>query len=139
MTALVTLWAGGFLALLDDGTRVISTRGMYRAIGAANAASSAVDKTPRFLRSKSLSPFVPAGFSLSTRMPLRYHLPGNNAMAPSRARARAEHATAAAYALNHKRRRVETSQRLGERVWTRLARSLRSRALGPGQELLRDQ
>ena len=101
MTALVTLWAGGFLAMLDDGTRVISTRGMYRAIGAANAASSAVDKTPRFLRSKSLSPFVPAGFSLSTRMPLRYHLPGNNAMAPSRARARAEHATAAAYALNH--------------------------------------
>ena len=88
MTALVTLWAGGFLAMLDDGTRVISHRGLYRLLGLSErAAGRRADKNPRFLGSKALSPFVSAALLAPTRNPISYRTHGGR--------------TAAAYALNH--------------------------------------
>ena len=82
MTALVTLWAGGFLAMLDDGTRVISHRGLYRLLGLSErAAGRRADKNPRFLGSKALSPFVSAALLAPTRNPISYRTHGGRTAA----------------------------------------------------------
>ena len=67
---------------LDDGTRVISTRGMHRALGRTVQPSRevGVHKNRRFVGSERLNPFVSEDLKVCTRNPIEYIVNGGAAV-----------------------------------------------------------
>lgn len=62
-------------AVLEDGTRVLSQRGLFKVLGMARpsgkkAQSDIVEKTPSFLAAKSLKPYIPSDLILAISNPI---------------------------------------------------------------------
>lgn len=78
-------------AVLDDGTRVISERGMAKAIGSKRGGSHWQRKKkaeeeggaflPVFLSASNLKPFIPKDLALALSRPILYRVPGSGGVA----------------------------------------------------------